>query len=79
MLLCIHHKIIFPPVHSFGVDKVSRAYVNPSIPTQIPEEDKSVCNHQTETQPFVLCGLMSDLVICKFLKSMVIQDTECPY
>ena len=22
---------------------------------------------------------MSDLVICKFKKSMVIQDTECPY
>ena len=35
-------------------------------PHMIPEEDKSVCNHQTETQPFVLCGLMSDLVICKF-------------
>ena len=66
MLLCIHHKIIFTPIHSFRVDKLSRAYVNPFIPTQIPEEDKSVCNHQTKTQPFVLCGLMSDLVICKF-------------
>ena len=26
-----------------------------------------------------MCGLMSDLVICKFRKSMVIHDTECPY
>ena len=24
-------------------------------------------------------GLMSDLVICKFRKSMIIHDTECPY
>ena len=26
-----------------------------------------------------MCGLMSDLVICKFRKSMVIHDVECPY
>ena len=26
-----------------------------------------------------MCGLMSDLVICKFRESMVIYDTECPY
>ena len=26
-----------------------------------------------------MCGLMSDLVICKFKKSMVIHDTECPF
>ena len=26
-----------------------------------------------------MCGLLSDLVICKFRKSMVIHDTECPY
>ena len=26
-----------------------------------------------------ICGLMSDLVICKFRKSMVVHDTECPY
>ena len=26
-----------------------------------------------------MCGLMSDLVICKFRKSIVIHDTECPY
>ena len=26
-----------------------------------------------------LCGLTSDLVICKFRKSRVIYDTECPY
>ena len=25
-----------------------------------------------------MCGLMADLVICKFRKSMVIHDTECP-
>ena len=26
-----------------------------------------------------MCDLISDLVICKFRKSMVIHDTECPY
>ena len=26
-----------------------------------------------------MCGMMSHLVICKFRKSMVIHDTECPY
>ena len=26
-----------------------------------------------------MCGLMSDLVICKFRKSMVMYDTKCPY
>ena len=26
-----------------------------------------------------MCGLMSDLVICKLRKSMVIHDSECPY
>ena len=26
-----------------------------------------------------MCGLMSCLVVCKFRKSMVIHDTECPY
>ena len=26
-----------------------------------------------------MCGLMSDLVICKFRKSMAIHDTGCPY
>ena len=26
-----------------------------------------------------MCGLISDLVICKFRKSMIIHDTKCPY
>ena len=26
-----------------------------------------------------MCGVTSDLVICKFSKSTVIHDTECPY
>ena len=26
-----------------------------------------------------MCALMSDLVVCKFRQSMIIQDTECPY
>ena len=30
-------------------------------------------------QPTFMCGLMSNLVICKFRKSMVIHDTGCPY
>ena len=26
-----------------------------------------------------MCGLMSDLLICMFIKRMVIHDTECPF
>ena len=33
----------------------------------------------TRLAPPFMCGLMSDMVICKFRKSMVIHDTECPY
>ena len=31
------------------------------------------------SQPTFMYGLMSDLVICKFRKSMVVHDSECPY
>ena len=36
----------------------------------------TICNHQADSP---LCGVMSDLVICKFKKSMAVHDTECPY
>ena len=26
-----------------------------------------------------MCGLIPDLVICKFIKNMVIHDIECPH
>ena len=76
----IHHKIMFTPIHSFGVDKVIRAYVNPYIPTHKPLRRIKVYVI-TRLILTLLFGvaLMSDLVICKFRESMVIQDTECPY
>ena len=37
----------------------------------------TTCNHQADS-PLYVC-VMSDLVICKFWKSMVIHDTECRY
>ena len=36
----------------------------------------TICNHQTDGP--LMCGLMFDLVIHKFRKSMAIHDTECP-
>ena len=38
----------------------------------------TICKYTRLTAHF-MCGLMSDLVICKFKKSMVIHDTKCPY
>ena len=37
----------------------------------------TICNHQADSH--FVCDLMSDLVICKFWKSMVIHDAECPH
>ena len=36
-------------------------------------------NSITRLTAHFICGLMSDMVICKFWKSMVMHDTECPY
>ena len=58
-------------------DKIE--YVNQYIPTQTPEEDWSDHMQAPGWQPALLCGHMSDLVICKFRNIMVIHDTECPY
>ena len=33
----------------------------------------------TRQAAHVMCGLMSDLVICNHRKEMVMHDTECPY
>ena len=80
LLLCIHHKIMFTPIHSFGVDKVSRAYVNPYIPTHKPLRRIKVYVIARLILNLLFCvALMSEMVICKFRKSMVIQDTKCPY
>ena len=49
-----------------------------TYPRKPPEEDYS--DHAiTRLIANLMCDLMSDLVICKFTKSMVIHDTECPY
>ena len=38
-----------------------------------------ICWAITRLTAHFVCGLMSDLVICKFRKCMVIHDTECPH
>ena len=47
---------------------------------QIFSPKVTTCNHQADS-PLNVWGLisMSDLVICKFRKSVVIHETECPY
>ena len=37
----------------------------------------TLCNHQADSA--LMCGLASDLVICKFRKCLAIHDIECPY
>ena len=54
-------------------------YVNPYIPTQNPRGRLKWPYTITRLTAHFMCGLMSNLVICKFRKSMVIHDTECPY
>ena len=54
-----------------GGDKVSMVTYTYQ---QTPEEDLKWPGQQ----PTLSNGLMSDLVICKFRKSMGIHDTECP-
>ena len=45
---------------------------------QIFSPKVTTCNHQADS-PLNVWGLMSNLVICKFRKSVVIHDTNCPY
>ena len=40
---------------------------------------KNMQSFSKKKWPLYVWGLMSDLVICKFRKSVVIHDTECPY
>ena len=57
-------------------DKVSMlTHLYPHKPLR--KTEVTICNHQPDSH--FMCGLMSDLVICKFRKSMVIHDTESPY
>ena len=42
-------------------------------------EEEEIYHMQSPGWQPTLCDLMSDLVICKFIQSMVIHDTECPY
>ena len=70
------------PAQPLGGDKSE--YVNPYIPTQPPppppqpRKIKVTIYAVTRLTANFMCGLMSDLVICKLRKSMVIHDTECP-
>ena len=49
----------------------------------IPKLGSSYCLSRpyaiTRLTAHFIYGLMSDLVICRFRKSMVIHDTKCPY
>ena len=57
-------------------------YVNPYIPhTNTNPWQKSKWPYAiTRLRAHFICGLLSDLVICKIIwKRMVIHDTECPY
>ena len=71
----------------------TRLSVNPRPPSEFMPTQRCVSIH-TYTNPrgrlkwpcaitrlttHFMCGLMSDLVICKFRKSMVIHDAECPH
>ena len=53
-------------------------YVYPYIGTQNPK-GRLWPSEITRLTAHFMCGLVSDLVICKFGKSIVIHDTECPY
>ena len=53
-------------------------YVNPYTHTN-PRGRLKWPYANTRLTAHIICGLMSDLVICNFRKSMVIHDTECPY
>ena len=69
----------FRNLHQFPSGVISE-YVNPYLPTYTPEEYWS--DHMqsiTRLTAHFVCGLMSDLVIWKFRRIMVIHDTECPY
>ena len=66
--------LLRPPL---GDDKVSiLTHIFPDKPLR--KIKVTICNHHRPTVQF-MCGLMSDLVICKFRNSMVIHDTGCPY
>ena len=62
--------------HCLGVDKVSMlTHTYPHKPwrkIKWPYASSRLTTH-------FMCGLMSDLVICKFRKSMVMHNTECSY
>ena len=58
-------------------DKVSiSTHTYPRQP--LGKKNVTMCKITRLTAHF-MCDLMSDLVICKFRKSVVVQDTECPY
>ena len=59
-----------------GDDKVSM--LTHTCPHKPQRKIKVTISKITRLTTHFLCGLMSDLVICKFWKSMVIHNTECP-
>ena len=53
-------------LHSSYVEGIICIFFSPKV---------TICNHQADS-PLYVWGLMSDLVICKFRKSVVIRDTK---
>ena len=65
-----------PPPVTLGGDKVSMlVHTYPHKPLRKSKWSAAISRLRAR----FMCGLMSDLVICKFRKTMVIHDTECPY
>ena len=62
-------------------DKVSMlTHIFPHKPLRkIEVTTACICKITRLTANFIMCSLMSDMLICKFIKSVVIHDTECPY
>ena len=64
----------FKPVLPLGGDKVNM--LTHTYPHEALKIKVTTCNHQADIPLYAT--VWSDLVICKFRKSMVIHNIECP-
>ena len=72
---CTSKGLIVHITSSLGYEHVN-PYKYPHKPWR--KIEVAICKITRLTVHF-MCGLMSDLLICKLIKSMAIHDTECPY
>ena len=62
--------------HALGLDKASMlTHIYPHNPLKRLKWPYAITRLTTQ----FMCGLMFDLVLCKFKKSMIIHDIQCPY